>query len=243
MGVISSMSSSNRLWYGTRCGCLIRNTTGRSWSSWERCRRTHSKRAGHSSAAVLVSVVWRGAWHCFSNLMVPHSWGGCWYKNWEKASAVSGLCRNHFNASFQSFDLQDLHQNEFCTRSESADAFFSILFLTFFWLKHLSPNSDTGWVVTIHLGQLLTHTHTLTYTQNSLLFHTSHFHTLTSSHFLDILAYYYICKVWLCFWQHLWQSQTAPQGASAPRLQRGGLTPPTRTFYSEVILWNVTVCL
>lgn len=186
MGVISNVSSSNRVRYGTRCGCLIRNTTGRSWSGWERCKRAHSKRAGHSSVAVLLTVVWRGAWHCFSNLMVPHGWGGCCDKTWEKASAVSALCRNHFNASFQSFDLQDLHQNEFCTRSESADAFFSILFETFSWLKHLSPNSDTGWVVSIPRGQLLTHAHRHT---KHLLIHTSHFHTLTSwSHnFLEIL--------------------------------------------------------
>lgn len=206
MGVISNVSSSNRLWYGTRCGCLIRNTTGRSWSSWERCKRTHSKRAGHSSAAVLVTVVWRGAWHCFSNLMVPDGWGGCCDKNWEKASAVSGLCRNNLNASFQSFDLQDLHQNEFCTRSQSADAFFSILFLTFFWLKHLGPNSDTGWVATIHRGQLLTHAHIRTK------------QSIKEPQFLGNLAYYSISKVWLCFWQHLWQSQTAPQGASASQV-------------------------
>lgn len=94
--------------------------------------------------------------------MVPHTWGGCSDKNWEKASAVSGLCRNHFNASFQSFDLQGLHQNEVCTRSESDDAFslyYFLLFFFFFAQTVLSPNSDAGWVVTIHLGQLLTRAH------------------------------------------------------------------------------------
>lgn len=221
MGVISNVSSSNRLCYGTRCGRLIRNMTSHSWSSWERCKHTYSKRAGHSSAAVLGTVVWRGG----PDTVSPIRW------------SLTACAEIILMQAFSLLTFKTQNQNEFCTRSESADAFFLYFILNFFfWLKHLSPNSDAGRVV------VRTHAHIHT---KHLWIHTSHFHTLTSwSHnFLENLDYYYIGKVWLCFWRHLWQSQTAPQGASAPRLQRGGLNPPTRTFYSEVILWNITVCL